>query len=189
MASASVMKNILFVFLTFMCIHTFGQNVDTVIDERDGHIYKTVQIADMWIMAENLAYIPAEGNYMYLENSEKRGEEYGVMYDWNTAKNCAIEGWHLPTKLELLKLYSYCGNDGGEAFKMLAEGGKTKLNMKNGGGFFNTSDFVLDETRFWTSTPCGPDIAWCFFVSNEEAGLCNDLSSCYMYVRLIKNHN
>ncbi len=73
---------------------------DSLIDTRDGKIYKTIKIGEQWLMAENLAYKPDQGNFWAYDNDSSNVSKYGYLYDWETAKNVAPKGWHLPTELD-----------------------------------------------------------------------------------------
>lgn len=84
------------------------------IDSRDGHIYGTVVLGDQTWMTENLVYegcgkkitdsIAWATNidqiadaWCFYNNSDSLKEEYGLLYQWDVAKSCCPEGWHLPS--------------------------------------------------------------------------------------------
>ncbi|MDR2595410.1 MAG: hypothetical protein LBC87_11630 [Fibromonadaceae bacterium] len=118
---------------TLLCVIACGQKNEqekgTFTDTRDGKEYKTVKIGEQVWMAENLNY-EVENGLCYGENGkvEKHiiiGEttlsdkeiqdncnEYGRLYDWETAMEVCPDGWHLPSDEEWINLYSYVG--GGE---------------------------------------------------------------------------
>jgi uncharacterized protein (TIGR02145 family) len=90
------------------------------IDERDGKVYRFVEIGEQIWMAKNLDYSGANGTTGVCHNNNiKNCEIYGRLYDWATAMNIddkynfmllneTIErhkgicpsGWHLPSKDE-----------------------------------------------------------------------------------------
>lgn len=78
----------------------------TLVDERDGQVYKTLDIAGYTWMAENL-------NYAYLElfddgdtgsvcfnHDPEYCEKYGRLYRWEAAMASCPSGWHVPDTLE-----------------------------------------------------------------------------------------
>jgi uncharacterized protein (TIGR02145 family) len=60
-------------------------------DVRDDKIYPVVLLGGKYWMAENLRYEASEA----MLNPNNPSNEYGYLYNWNTAKTACPLGWHL----------------------------------------------------------------------------------------------
>jgi uncharacterized protein (TIGR02145 family) len=168
------------------CFNGFCQQTATFKDSRDGKEYKTIKIGRQWMMAENLAYKPSEGECHAFDNDEKNVAKYGYLYDWATAKKVVPAGWHLPGKLELRELYSFLGDADEKVFASVKENGNSGFNALTV-GYYNTTLFIPKVTKFWSATACGPNLAWCFYFNDEQAGLGSDDAAFGFSVRLFKD--
>lgn len=102
----------------------------TVVDARDGRIYKTVQVGNQVWLAENLNYgVPVNDcdqqnngivEKTFYENDSTKGAIYGGLYTWNEAMNwqktagnqgICPDGWHIPTREDWQELVRATGGD------------------------------------------------------------------------------
>lgn len=114
---------------------------DSIVDSRDGQVYKTVKIGNLNWMAQNLNY-EAKDSHCY-DDSLKYCDVYGRLYSWASAidsaklandkanpqdcgygKTCKLpevvqgvcpDGWHLPTSDEWSVLFTEVGGQGSAA--------------------------------------------------------------------------
>jgi uncharacterized protein (TIGR02145 family) len=133
--------------------------IETFVDIRDGKEYKKVKIGEQVWMGENLNYA-ADGSECYYQSWSKRTaeqncEEYGRLYDWNTAMNgetssnanpSGVEGvcpggWHLPSNAEWEKLVNYVGEHSGTKLKSktFPSGGSGPTRTPEGTDLYNFS--------------------------------------------------
>ena len=150
------MKNVKSIVLIIYLLTVFStghsQITDSIIDYRDGRIYKTVKIGDQWWMAGNLAVekispvdglalitdneewikLTTPGYSWYNNDKETYKDNYGALYNWyavNTDSLCP-DGWHVPTDNEWKQLELTLGlNQGKTDIKGIRgknEGGKLK---------------------------------------------------------------
>lgn len=143
------------------------KEVGSFTDTRDGKIYKTIKIGVQWIMAENLAYKPEQGIFWSCNNDSSNVNKYGYLYDWETAKKVAPEGWHLPTASDWKTLrkslggkrdvYKYLGGTMEKVYKQMVVGG-CGFNALMAGIRTDDGRFILLGTRtdFWSSTKSKP---------------------------------
>lgn len=125
-------------------------------DERDGQIYKTIEIGTQTWMAENLNFKSEDGygnSYCYDDDLSKCAT-YGRLYDWLGAlhsidegeevdgENVIIQGvcpenWHLPTETEVATLREFVDSDKDIDGKLL----KALDGWWNGGTSNGTDEF------------------------------------------------
>jgi uncharacterized protein (TIGR02145 family) len=96
--------------------------------DRSGRDYSVVKVGDQFWMAENLAYLPSVSQpsaldvsskhfYIYGYNGTNVNDAkatpnytaYGVLYNWEAAKDACPAGWHLPTKSDWSVLLTQVG--------------------------------------------------------------------------------
>jgi uncharacterized protein (TIGR02145 family) len=106
------------------------------LDVRDGQSYETKKIGTQVWMTKNLNYAIA-GSWC------NDCVTCGRFYDWNTAKNVAPAGWHLPSDEEWTILINYLGGNQEAGGKMKS----TKLWNSPNTGATNSSGFE--------GLPCG----------------------------------
>jgi uncharacterized protein (TIGR02145 family) len=105
------------------------------VDQRNSNEYKTVTIGSQIWMAENLNYA-VEGSVCY-DNKAENCTKYGLLYDWNTAKNACPAGWHLPSQAEWEEMTAYIGGWDAAEKKLKARSG---WNNKSDGSSGNGTD-------------------------------------------------
>lgn len=106
-------------------VEVYGKNnnIDTLLDPRDGKRYRIVNIDGRWWMAENLRYgieISTDREQtdndtveMYRNPHSKYADTVGGVYLWlesmnyhiNEPKGICPDGWHIPTKPEWESLF------------------------------------------------------------------------------------
>ncbi len=101
-------KSIFIIIFTFtitgiLSAQTYGE----LKDERDGKIYKTIQIGSQLWMAENLNY-NADRSWCY-ENDSLNCAKYGRLYSQEAAECSCPKGWHLPSDDEWKQLEQHLG--------------------------------------------------------------------------------
>jgi uncharacterized protein (TIGR02145 family) len=141
-------------------------NSGTFIDSRDGHEYRWIKIGTQIWMLENLAYLPQvspskEGSpskpvyYVYGYNgtnisdakSSANFQTYGVLYNWEAAKNSCPEGWHLPSDNEWKQLETELGMSQKQANTIGSRGAEAGKTIKAAGGW-NKSGNGINESGF-----------------------------------------
>ncbi len=119
----------------FFSFHMSAQQYDSIVDERDGQMYKVVKLGDQWWMAENLnvgTMINGDENqqdngliekYCYDDDTTKCNE-CGGLYQWNEmmqystaegTQGICPENWHIPSDAEWKELEIFLGMSSSDA--------------------------------------------------------------------------
>jgi len=153
----------------------------SLIDQRDGQEYKTIEIGSQIWFAQNLNYETT--NSWWYDHKESNGEIYGRLYTWYDALLACPSGWHLPTDDEWKVLELYLGMPQSEVDNKgnrgTDEGSKLKSTYSwyNEGNGTNSSSFTAlpggirsfnddfsygmgRDGNWWTSTEQDSDHAW-----------------------------
>jgi len=141
-------------------------NSGTFTDSRDGNVYQWIKIGTQIWMVDNLAYLPQvspskEGSpskpvyYVYGYNgtiisdakTSANYQTYGVLYNWEAAKNSCPEGWHLPSDSEWKQLETYLGMSQKQANTIGTRGTEFGAKIKAADGW-NKSGNGTNESGF-----------------------------------------
>ncbi|NOZ36077.1 MAG: hypothetical protein GXO80_12365 [Chlorobi bacterium] len=150
--------------------HVFVNGICTVCghgtfkDKTDGKTYKVMKIGEFIIMAEN--YAKKTGNHWHYEDKTDNSTKHGLLYDFETAKNIAPEGWHLPAKKEWEAIYNHLGNNPKKVYEKLKIGhsGFDTLysGLRTSRGTYRS---LGASSHFWSNTEENEKMAWHFEMS------------------------
>lgn len=185
---------------------------DSIVDPRDGKVYKTVKIGDHVWMAQNLSY-KTTGRYCY-KDSVKYCNIYGGLYTWSAAvgnseseckskESCKIQGicpdgWHMPDTTEWNKLYLSEGDSG---YVLQAKGFKNwafatddyGFSALPAGNWFNDGYYNFGYTAdFWMTTRKngGEPYYWDLDYDAERTGFKTLISSqMRLSIRCLKDYD
>ena len=185
---------------------------DSIVDPRDGKVYKTVKIGDYVWMAQNLSY-KTTGRYCY-KDSVKYCNIYGGLYTWSAAvgnseseckskESCKIQGicpdgWHMPDTTEWKKLYLSEGDSG---YVLQAKGFKNwafatddyGFSALPAGNWFNDGYYNFGYTAdFWMATRKngGEPYYWDLDYDAERTGFKTLISSqMRLSIRCLKDYD
>ncbi len=156
-------------FITTSIIsNIYAQKNDTFTDKRDGHVYKTIKIANQEWMAENLVLKTDSDSYVYA-NDENNGVKYGRLYKWKVATTVCPEGWRLPSKTDFETLLNNFGGEGKKSYKALITDGTSGFSALFGGAkclWDDTESDIGKDAYFWTSSE-KDKYRWFLYISSN----------------------
>jgi uncharacterized protein (TIGR02145 family) len=159
-------KIILIILFSVMIKCSYGQNSNTLIDPRDGNIYKTCVIGTQTWMCENLRY-KVEGAIPY-KNIDDYVQKYGYLYDWQLANKVCPQDWHLPVEDDWNRLTTYLGGKN-------TAGGKMKLKEKT---IWKDPNRLASNSSNFSAYPSGVFIEGEFQFLNEAAYFWSSEAEC-----------
>lgn len=153
---------------------------DSFTDSRDGKVYKTEKMPDgkIW-MTENLNY--ETGNSWCYDNRDDNCDQYGRLYDWETAKGSCPAEWHLPNDQEYKALLSVLGT---------SDELSSRFSALPAGAYFsedNSFEFLGDNSYFWSATESDANDAVSLYVDKNTANMNYSLRVFGLSVRCIQN--
>lgn len=141
---------------------------DSIVDNRDGQVYKTVKIGEQVWMAQNLNYIDTakavfKGNSWCYDNNPRNCALAGRLYTWTVAKDSLCpDGYHLPDTTELNTLFEFVGGTANAGTVLRSILGWDSVNGTNDYGFsvvavgerYHSGSFDSEGAKafIWTST-------------------------------------
>ena len=156
-----------------------------VLDERDGHVYKTIQIGDQVWMAQNLNYKTAwsDSGYCY-NNVQDSCDAMGRLYVWEDARRLCPVRWHVATWGDWKKLLTFVG-DVDFLFSQKEKDGDDPYGFSARRAGEKRSDDFSISYDIWTSTNDNTAYAYRMNLGSIE------LHSCVSYlafpIRCIEN--
>ena len=141
---------------------------DSIVDNRDGQVYKTVKIGEQVWMAQNLNYIDTakavfKGNSWCYDNNPRNCALAGRLYTWTVAKDSLCpDGYHLPDTTEWNTLFAFVSGTANAGTVLRSLLGWDSVNGTNDYGFsavavgerYHSGSFDSEGAKafIWTST-------------------------------------
>jgi len=164
-----------------------------------GKLYNTVQIGTQCWLKENLNY--QTGNSWCYNNLPANCDQYGRLYDYNTALTACPSGWHLPSDDEWKEMEVYLGMSqvevdltgwrGTDQGTQLQVGGSSGFEAFMGGtfnlGFFND---LGTSGYWWAATQATSTNSWARIlnISNSKVSRYQSLKENGFSVRCLKDN-
>lgn len=147
------------------------------VTDLQGNTYKTMTFGNKTWMVENLrTFTKPDGSpvhYYYPSNDSSQTQQYGLLYDWETAMNGSSaentqgicpSGWHIPSDDEWTELTrAFPRFQAGKILMDTIEG----FNAVAAGFYSNDYHGFGQSANFWTSTVCA-DNAWKRFIHKNQ---------------------
>ena len=132
------------------------------------------------------------GSY-YFDNDTLRAQNFGRLYDWQTAITICPSGFHLPTDEEWTELTDTLGGIDVAGRKLLISG-SSGFNAPLSGNYNKTLDilsFVGKNAYFWTATSFNANVAWFRQISKDQTNINRSTvdKSYFFSVRCIKDND
>lgn len=141
---------------------------DSIVDSRDGQVYKTVEIGSQVWMAQNLNYADTakavfkDSSWCY-DNNPQNCALAGRLYTWTLAKESLCpEGYHLPDTTEWNVLFDFVGGTANAGFALRSLLGWDDVSGTDEYGFsvvavgerYHSGSFDSEGTKafIWTAT-------------------------------------
>lgn len=133
---------------------------ETLVDDRDGESYRTIEIGNQTWLAENLRFTPKVGKSWCYDRMSGNCETYGRLYDWTAAEKACPEGWSLPDTSDWSALVKTAGGKVSAAAKLKAKTILWDINKGTDnygfsaipGGIFDGDEyFDMGVTAIWWS--------------------------------------
>ena len=142
---------------------------NSLIDSRDGQVYRLVTIGTQKWFAQNLNC--KTPNSYYYENDESTGNIYGRLYTWENAIHTCPEGWHLPNDSEWQTLVDYLGGEEVAGGKLKESGTALWYNSFPNIAGTNESGFTALPAGFRTREGLFASLGmFCYFWSTTQSG-------------------
>ncbi|MFN8256326.1 MAG: caspase family protein [Bacteroidales bacterium] len=166
-------------------------NLNSVLyDRRNNKTYSYAKIGDQVWMTQNMALKLEKGCWVYDDDS-KNIENYGYLYDWESAKTVCPPGWKLPSKEDVQKLFNYLGNTSEERYNSLVNGKGASFSPSFAGFKIPLSGaymYLNDEEAYWTASSDQNQLVFYFGITNLKLKMAieKNRNDCGLSVRCIK---
>ena len=160
---------------------TTGQpcpGLPTYTDARDGQVYPTVQIGTQCWLQKNMNYVT--GNSWCYDSSATYCDEYGRLYDWQSAQGACPSGWHLAGDDEWTVLTTFLTGGTGPGTKMKSTSGWYQdgngdnssgfTGLPGGRRFYDGSFIYLTRSAGFWSSEYSSTQAWTGLSSTRPTG-------------------